>query len=268
MTAPDAPLLETAADGIVTLTLNRPAVRNALNLPMLEELEAALLRLRLDDSGTTRVVILRGAGEGFMAGGDIKHFEGVLREGNPAHTFSRMLDRINFIVQLMRDLPQPMIAAVHGACAGFGVSLALSCDLVIAADTAKFTMAYDRLGLSPDGGASWHLVHTLGLKRAAELALLGDTIAANTAERWGMINRVVPEAELENAVSQTAQRLKVGAPQAQARVKHLLNFAGELRLSAQLDSEAENFAHLTTTSDFAEGVAAFLAKRPPGFKGN
>lgn len=265
MTMQDSPLLVSQADGVTTLTLNRPEVRNALNPAMLEELEAAILHLYNDTQ--TRVVVLRGAGEGFMAGGDIRHFEGVVKSGTPAPSFAIMLSRINQIVQMLRDLRQPVVAVVHGACAGFGVSLALAADLVLAADTAKFTLAYDRLGLTPDGGASAQLVYTLGPKRAAELVLLGDTIAANTAERWGMVNRVVPEAELDALVQKTVARLKAGAPQAQARAKNLLNYASELSLAAQLEAEAESFAHLTNSADFAEGVAAFLDKRAPGFKG-
>lgn len=265
MTTSDAPLLQTAYNGVVTLTLNRPSVRNALNPAMLEELEASLLRISQNPS--VRIVVLRGAGDGFMAGGDIKHFEAVVQEGNPAPVFSQMLSRINLIVQLMRNMPQPIVAGIQGACAGFGISLALASDIVIAADTAKFTLAYDRLGLTPDGGASWQLVHTLGLKRASELVLLGNTIAANTAERWGMVNRVVPETELEAAIEQIITQLRAGAPQAQARAKNLLNFAADRALAPHLEAEAESFAHLTNTADFAEGVRAFLLKRPANFKG-
>lgn len=266
MTATNAPLLHTTADGVATLTLNRPEVRNALNLAMLEELEAAVIRLYHEN--TVRVVVLAGAGDAFMAGGDIKQFQSSLNIPPVSHGFSAMLSRINFIVQLLRELRQPVIAAVHGACAGFGVSLALACDLVIASDTSKFTLAYDRLGLTPDGGVTWQLAHTLGLKRAAGLVLLGETIDAATAERWGMVNRIVPEAELAGVVQQAALRLKANAPQAQAQAKRLMNFAAERMLSAQLEEEAESFAHLTNSDNFAEGVAAFLGKRAPNFKDN
>lgn len=265
MTAPASSLVVSQADGVTTLTLNRPELRNALDPALLEELEAAVIRLYTDEQ--TRVVVLRGAGEGFMAGGDIRHFDTVVKAGSPAPEFAVMLSRINHIVQILREIRQPVVAAVHGACAGFGISLALAADLIIAADTAKFTLAYDRLGLSPDGGASWHLVRTLGLKRAAELVLLGDTIAANTAERWGLVNRVVPEVELDATVQKIVARLKAGAPEAQANARRLLNFAGDLALGTQLEAEAESFVHLTVGADFAEGIAAFLGKRPPGFTG-
>jgi len=267
MTATDAPVLQTVENGVVTLTLNRPQVRNALDLAMLEALEAALLDLHKNPQ--CRVVVIRGAGDTFMAGGDIKHFAGVLQSGQlPSQLFSLMLSRVNLIVQLMRTLPQPVMAVVQGACAGFGVSLALACDLVLASDNAKFTLAYDRLGLTPDGGSSWQLVHTLGLKRATELVLLGDIIDASTAQNWGMVNRVMPEAELNDTAAQIAARLMTGAAATQARAKNLLNFASELSLAAQLDAEAEHFAHLANSPNFAEGVAAFMAKRTPNFKEN
>ncbi len=266
MNAPNTPLLETTVNGVVTLTLNRPEVRNALNIEMLEALEDALIRLyRATD---VRLVVLKGAGDAFMAGGDIKQFERNLQEQPVSHGFALMLARVNLIVQMMRDLRQPIIAAVHGACAGFGVSLALAADLIIAADSGKFTLAYDRLGLTPDGGASWHLAHTLGLKRASALVLLGDVIDAATAERWGLINAVVPEAELEATVEKAVMRLKAGSAAAQANGKRLLNYAGERMLSAQLEEEAESFAQLSNSDNFAEGVAAFLAKRAPNFKEN
>ncbi len=264
MTTPAAPLLVSTANGVATLTLNRPEVRNALNLDMLEALESAVTRLY--HAANVRLIIMQGAGDAFMAGGDIKQFEGQLRSGTPSHHFAGMIARVNNIVQLLRELRQPVIAAVHGACAGFGVSLALAADITIAADTAKFTMAYDRLGLTPDGGVTWQLMQSIGAKRAADFVLTGMPIDAATAERWGMISRVVPEADLQATVEKLGAHLLAGSAQAQAQAKNLVNFAAERTLAAQLEAEAESFAQLTNTDNFAEGVAAFLGKRAPDFK--
>jgi 2-(1,2-epoxy-1,2-dihydrophenyl)acetyl-CoA isomerase len=252
-------------DGIASLTLNRPEVRNALNPALMEGIEQAITACRTNPS--IRVLLIHGAGEGFMAGGDIRFFSETLAAGHTAGSFGRFLGQINLAVQQLRELPQPVIAAVHGACAGFGVSLMLAADLAIAGQSAKFTIAYDRLGLTPDGGASWHLVRMIGLRRASEWLLTGGTLSADLAAHWGLVSRVVPDSELMNAAQDMARRLILAAPEAVARTKILLNTAADNLLSHQLDGEAESFVGLTQQPDFNEGVTAFLEKRAPHFKG-
>lgn len=252
-------------DGIATLTLSRPEVRNALNPTLLEGIEQALEQCRTNPA--IRVLVIHGAGEGFMAGGDIKFFQETLAASNTADRFGRMLDRINRAVQNIRELPQPVIAAVHGACAGFGVSLMLASDIAIAGESAKFTIAYDRLALTPDGGASWNLVRMIGLRRASEWLLTGGTLTSGIAAQWGLVSRVVPDAELMNVAQDIARRLTQAAPEALARTKILLGTAADNLFSHQLDGEAESFVGLTQQPDFNEGVAAFLEKRAPHFKG-
>ncbi len=258
------PLLSSLDNGILTLTLNRPAVRNALDVALLEALEETLLDLM--GNATVRVVILKGAGEAFMAGGDIKQLSTIADGPNPAMVFSQLLDRVNRLAQLMRDVPQPLIACVQGACVGFGLSLMLACDLAIAADTAKFKLGYNHLGLSPDGGVSWQLLHTIGLKRTAELALLGDDIEASVAENWGLVNFVVPSAELDESALKMAQRIRNSAGEAMMRTKQLVKLAADLQFAPQLHAEAESFLQLVSNSDFAEGIKAFIEKREPKFK--
>jgi len=264
---PAAPVLLTQIDnGIATLTLNRPAVRNALNLDLLAALEEAVENCRTNRS--IRAIILTGAGDGFMAGGDIRHFGELITQTNYADTFGRMLDRVNRLIQHMRELPQPIIAAVNGACAGFGVSLMLAADLAISTESANFTIAYDRLALTPDGGASWHLVRMLGQRRASEWLLTGQTLPAAKAEQWGLLNKIVPPEQLmPTAHALAAQLCKASAPTL-ARTKTLINTAADNLLSHQLDGEAESFVALTQKPDFAEGVRAFMEKRPPNFTGD
>lgn len=257
-------LLSSLDNGILTLTLNRPETRNALNVELLEALEETLLDLM--GNAAIRVVIIKGAGEAFMAGGDIKQLEAISGAPNPAQVFSQLLDRVNRLAQLIRDVPQPLIACVQGACVGFGLSLMLACDLAIAADTAKFKLGYNHLGLSPDGGVSWQLLHTIGLKRTAELALLGDDIEANVAESWGLVNFVVPMAELDDSALKMATRIRNSASEAIMRTKQLVKLAADLQFAPQLHAEAESFLQLAGNSDFAEGVKAFIEKREPKFK--
>jgi 2-(1,2-epoxy-1,2-dihydrophenyl)acetyl-CoA isomerase len=162
---------------------------------------------------------------------------------------------------------QPVIGAVRGACAGFGLSLASGCDLLIAADNAYFTTAYSWIALSPDGGGTYFLPRIVGMKKAAELLLLAERIDAQQAQELGIVNRVVPEAELEAQVAALAQRLKAGPRHAYGEIKRLLNESQSATLTGQLQSEALAFARCSATRDFQEGIRAFLEKRKPGFSG-
>lgn len=254
--------------GIATVTMNRPDQLNAMGTELLRGLETATARIAESDG--VQVIILQGAGQHFAAGGDIKEFETHLHLAPELRypAYREMIVRwANGTVLNLRSLPQPVIAKVQGACAGFGMSLALGCDLVIAADTATFTTAYAQLGVSGDGGITWLLPRLVGERRASELMLLAERLTATQARELGLINRVIAEAELDVATLELAHRLQRGARYAYGRIKHLVNTAWDATLPEQLEAEAEGFARCTATEDFGEGVRAFIAKRKPQYRG-
>ena len=266
--SPSKPVLFSSADGIATITLNRPAALNALNADMVVELAHAVHTAGQDD---VRVVVIRGAGGHFMAGGDIKSFKGWL-DAEPDRTvierdFVSFIRPVHETITAIRAMPKPIVAAIQGACAGFGVSLASACDLAIAADDAFFTLAYCHLGTSPDGGSTYALPRAVGLKRAFEIALLGDRFDAPTAKAAGLINQVVSTEDFEPATAKLAERLARGPTRAYANTKALLNASLGASLAEQLDAEAKSFAECAATDDFAEGVRAFIEKRSPLFTG-
>jgi len=258
-----------SADGVATITLNRPAALNALNAEMVAGLAEAV-RAAGDDAGA-RAVVVTGAGGHFMAGGDIKWFKDRIdAEPDKAavkREFEAFIHPVHEVVTAMRAMPKPIVAAIRGACAGFGVSLAAACDLAIAADDAFFTLAYCHIGVSPDGGSTYALPRAVGMKRAFEIALLGDRFDAASAKAAGLINRVVPADGFEAALGTLAGRLAKGPSHAYANTKALLNASLDASLAEQLDAEARSFADCAATGDFAEGVTAFVEKRPPRFTG-
>jgi 2-(1,2-epoxy-1,2-dihydrophenyl)acetyl-CoA isomerase len=269
MTAEEPSVLLNVADGVATITLNRPTVLNALNNDLSARLLSALESCGTDEK--VRVVVIRGAGDNFMAGGDVGYFYRNLEE-HPDKTAFRpivvaMVEKAQNLSRVVRALPKPVIAEVKGGCAGFGLSLVLACDLAIAADTSKFTLAYIHLGTTPDGGASFFLPRIVGQKRAAEIALLGDRFGAVEAERWGLVNKVVPIAELEATTAKIAGRMAKGPGLAYGRTKALLNAADTNSLEAQLAAETDAFASSAITHDFAAGVTGFIEKKPPDFRG-
>ncbi|HVS12641.1 MAG TPA: enoyl-CoA hydratase [Thermoanaerobaculia bacterium] len=255
------------ADSIATLTMNRPEARNALSDAMRRELRDALHQLELDDG--VRCVVLRGAGDHFMAGGDVKTFAGMLDRPPKelAQQFMLRIHDLHPIMFAMRRMPKPIVASVRGAAAGAGVSLAAACDLVIAAEDAFFTLAYVHIGTSPDGSSTYHLPRALGIKRAMEMTLLGDRIDAKTAGDWGLVNFVVPAERLEEETSKLAARLAAGPTHVYGRAKRLLYQSIETQFEAQLQAEAEAFADCASREDFKEGVTAFVEKRKPVFRG-
>lgn len=262
----DAVLIE--RDGAVAeLILNRPEAMNALNDEMVEGLLGAVTELA-EDQGV-RCVVIRGAGDRFMAGGDLKQFHEYLRTvvitGNP---FPINFDRAHGAIEGIRGMRKPVIASVRGPAAGFGMSLVCACDLAIAADDAFFTLAYCLIGTSPDGGSTFHLPRAVGLKRAMEMALLGDRFDAEAALAHGLINRVVPATELVAETAKLARRLAAGPTRALANAKHLLNESFHSSLREQLDREAGYFLECTGTADFAEGIDAFINKRKAEFTGS
>lgn len=256
------------ADGVATLTLNRPAVLNVLSVEMMQDLSLAVRDLA--GRKGVKVVVIAGAGDHFMAGGDLKDFAQHLHLSPEARlaSFRAMIAQyINPTVETLQGLHQPVIAKVRGACAGFGLSLMLGCDLALCADTSVFTTAYSAIGLSGDGGASYFLPRVLGRRKAAELLLLADRFDAAEALRLGLVNRSVAAAELDAETDKLVARLKSGPLHTYGEIKRLLADSHDNQLESQLQSEAEAFGRCGATMDFAEGVTAFLDKRKPGFRG-
>jgi len=256
-------------DGAVaTLTLNRPQALNALDLAMTDALRATTERVEGDPA--IRAVVLRGAGNHFMAGGDIKWFNTMLDipAGERRARFERLISDVHGSILRLRRMGKPVIASVHGAVAGFGLSLMNACDLAIAADDAYFTLAYCHIATSPDGGATYALPRLVGLKQAMEIALLGDRFDARRALELGLVNRVVPAPELVVETRALAERLAAGPTAAYAKTKQLINESLNRTLPEQLLAEQDNFAASALTADFAEGVRAFVGKRKPRFTGN
>lgn len=254
------PLLFSRADGIATLQFNRPAQLNALDVPTAQALLAAVQEIAADRS--VRAVLLKGAGRAFVAGGDLATLQ-----ANPVQGARDLLEPLNAAVTLLHGLDAPVIAQVHGAAAGAGLSLMLMCDFVLAAEGTKFNLAYINLGTSCDVGASWALPRLVGLRQALEIALLGEGFDAAEALRLGLINRVLPAAELDTAAQALAQRIASGPTVAYGQMRRLLRDSLTRDLPAQLQAEAQAFLACAKTPDFSEGVAAFLAKRPAQFTG-
>lgn len=244
---------------IAKISLNIPETRNALNLEVREELLKVLAELRDDDS--LGVAILTGTGSTFCAGGDIRSMEGI----TPVAGRIR-LKAGQRLIKSMVELEKPIIAAINGAAAGAGVSLALASDLLLASETAKFFIPFTRIGLVPDWGQFYFLPLRVGITKAKELMLTGDPIDAKEAARIGLINRVVPHDRLETEAHSLAERLSRGATQAYAMIKAALN-RWPASLENFLEMESAMQAIGFSSEDFEEGRKAFLEKRPPRFKG-
>ncbi len=259
------PLLVDRDGSIATLTLNRPEALNALDPPMMDALVREAAALSADPS--VRCVVVRGAGRHFMAGGDIRHFASQLELApkERQREFTRMIGRLHAAIEELQRMPQPVLASVHGAVAGFGLSLLCACDLGIAAQDAYFTAAYRSLGLTPDGGLSYALPRLVGSKKAMEILLLGERFGADEALRLGLVNRVVPGADLVRETAAMAEALAAGPPIATRNGKRLIRQSLSRSLSVQLDAEATSFGACAATGDFVEGVRAFLEKRAPRF---
>lgn len=247
------------SDGVSTITLNRPDTLNALNSAMRRELLAAIKAAARDEA--VRAVVISGEGRGFCSGAD-------LRGGAEERAFRTVLTtEYNPLVTAIRELPKPVVAAVNGVAAGAGVSLALACDLVYAADEARFILAFVRIGLVPDSGVTRTLVRALGRHRAAQLVFTGDPLSAADAAMAGLINGVVPSTELADFVAGIAQRLAAGPTRAIGLTKRLINQSEGPALSEGLATEAALQELAGRTADHAEGVAAFAEKREPRFAG-
>lgn len=246
--------------GVATLCFRRPAVLNALDADTARAFLSHCEALAAD--GSVRCIVLRGEGRAFMAGGDLAE----LRDGGAAAA-DALIEPLHAALRLLAALDAPVVAALHGAVAGAGLSVALAADLAVAAEGTRFNLAYVNIGTSCDLGASWSLPRVVGLRRALEIALLGDTFDAEAALRTGLVNRVVPAAALDAEVDALAARLAGGATLALGRIKRLMRASFDRDLAAQLDAERQAFRASAATADFREGLAAFFGKRPPRFVG-
>ena len=251
------------ADGLATLTLNAPDKLNAVSRKMVAELKECWEGLANDTS--VRAVLLTGAGRGFCAGADLADPD---REAGAVADSGAALDKFfNPVIRTMRAMPKPIVAAVNGVAAGVGMSFAMAADIAIAAKSASFLQAFARIGLLPDGGSTWFLPRLVGDARARALAMLAPQISAEQAKQWGLIWDVVEDADLTKTATEVARRLADGPTLSLARIKEAMNRAATQPLAAQLDVERDFQRELGKSADFKEGVAAFLGKRKPTFKG-
>ncbi len=248
--------------GIVTITLNRPEKKNAINSVMWGELLETFREIAA--SGDDRVVVITGASGAFCSGADLS---GGGADTGPARPQWYAMRHVGDVALALARIPQPTIAKVGGVAAGAGCNLALSCDLIVAADEARFTEIFARRGLSVDFGGTWVLPRLIGLHRAKELAFFADIISAKEAEALGLVNRVVPAGELDAFVTEWATRLAAGPPIALAQTKRMLNNASGVTLEQALEDEGWAQTVNFSTADTAEAMDAFLAKREPKFEG-
>jgi 2-(1,2-epoxy-1,2-dihydrophenyl)acetyl-CoA isomerase len=251
---------------ICLLTLNRPDRLNALTVEVAHEFSAAV-REALEKGA--RVIVLTGAGRAFCAGGDLREMQEIAgREGRVEAFFDEPLQILNEAILLIRRTPVPFIAAVNGVASGGGCNLALACDLVVAAESAKFNQAFIKIGLVPDCGGTFMLPRLVGLKRAAEMMFTGDLITAQRAAEMGMINSVAADGELMSQVMAMAEKLAHAPTAAIGQIKQLLEASALNDYGSQLDLERQAQIQAGQTKDFTEGVSAFLEKRPPRFVGS
>ena len=247
-----------------TLELNRPERLNAWSNQLALDLRAAIRDA--EDDPAIRALVVTGSGRAFSSGADLK--EAAARaDGETVDVYRRLTERYHPIITGLRRMPKPVVAAVNGPAAGIGLSLALACDLVVAAESAFFQLAFVNIGLVPDGGSSLFVPSRVGFARAAELAMLGERLDARTALDWGLINRVWPDGEFRAQTRALLDRLANGATRSYAGTKRQLNRWLYEQMDAQLEFEAGIQREMSASGDFAEGIAAFAEKRPPRFSG-
>lgn len=251
-------------DGAATIELNRPEALNAWNTRLGEDLRAAVEQCATDDE--VRAVLITGAGRAFSSGADLKAGFDPTPEGHPdVHT--ALTERYHPIITGIRTMPKPVVAAVNGPAVGIGCSLALACDLVLAAESAYFLLAFVNIGLVPDGGSSLFVPARTGFGRAMEMAMLGERVGAEQAVAWGLANRAVPDDALREEADALLDKLAAGPTRSYAGTKRQLNAWLYTGMDDQLALEAEIQQEMAASADFAEGVTAFVQKRTPGFTG-
>jgi enoyl-CoA hydratase/carnithine racemase len=262
MNEENAKLIVDRRDNILVLTISNPTLRNALG-PSIYEAGIDLLRATHDDK-TIDAIILTGADGHFCGGGNLRRLQKT-REGPTSVQFDG-ISRFHTWIEMIRDYPKPVIAAIEGACAGGGFSLALACDLIVAADDAKFVMSYIKVGLTPDGGGSHALAHLLPRQLALELLLDAQPITAQRLHQLGVVNRVTAPNGALDATLQWALKISAGPQRATERIKQLLRKAPQNNLSGQMALERDSFVASLFDAECGEGIAAFFDKRPPNFR--
>jgi len=261
----DAPAILVGITGhVATVTLNRPDKLNAFTVAMVGELEQAFERLGEDEN--VRCIVLTGAGKAFCAGADLAALQDIL-DRRDREEGARLVDGARAIYRAMHRAPQPVLCALNGAAAGGGANLALACDLRIAADTARLGQVFAKIGLHPDWGGTYFLPRLIGPARAMELFLSAEMVEAPRLLELGIVNRVVPAAELPAAAQAWATEVAAAPPQAVRRLKLAIHRSNRASLDAMLDFELEAQLECFMTADFTEGLAAFRAKRAPQFTG-
>lgn len=263
-TGAEALVLSELADGVLTLTLNRPGVLNSFNRAMAGELQAALARAASDPA--VRAVLLTGSGRGFCAGQDLQE---VLPEGDGPMPDISVVVRASYnpIIRAIRTLEKPVVCAVNGIAAGAGANLAFACDLTIAAEEASFVESFSKLGLIPDTSGTFFVPRLAGPQRATGMFFLAEKVPARTAKEWGLIWDVVPLAQLAETTTQLARQLATQATRGFGLTKRAMNRSWTSTLDQQLEVEADAMQEAGRTADYEEGVRAFLAKRKPEYRG-
>jgi 2-(1,2-epoxy-1,2-dihydrophenyl)acetyl-CoA isomerase len=253
-------------DGVATIELNRPQALNAWNAQFGADLLAAL-RATVENADV-RAVVITGAGRAFSSGADLKDISTELTPDGRPDVYKTLTERYHPIMQTIREMGKPVIASVNGPAVGIGCSLALCCDLIVAAESAYFLLAFVNIGLVPDGGSSLFVPTRVGMARATELSMLGERLPAPQALDWGLINRVVPDDELAEQTATLAARLAAGPTRSYAGTKRQLNNWLYSRMSEQLELEAKVQQEMAGSDDFLEGAMAFAQKRSPRFSGS
>lgn len=262
----DHPVLLEKQEGVATVTLNRPKRLNALSAELTPALQDAIDDVARDPD--VRCVIITGTGRGFCAGADLADLQPFYEKGEVPDLGNFLREAYNPLIVPITEMEKPVIAAVNGVAAGAGASLALACDVVVAASSASFFQAFVKVGLIPDSGAHSLLPHLVGYRKALELAMTGDIISAEEAERIGLINTVVPDDELMERVRKDfAIPFSTGPTRAYALMKKAMRFGTTHSLREVLDYEADLQSQISLTADHKEGVTAFLEKRAPRFEG-
>jgi 2-(1,2-epoxy-1,2-dihydrophenyl)acetyl-CoA isomerase len=260
MTEP--PVLLDVVDGVARLTLNRPEAANAIDLALARSLADATKQVA--DDQDVRAVLLGGAGARFCGGGDVRAFAAA---GDLAACLEPIVGALHEALESMAAITVPIVAAVQGSAAGAGLALVAASDLVVAAESAKFVMAYTGIGVTPDGGSTWHLARAIGPRRALDLTLTNRPLSAAEARDSGLVSRVVPDAELVASADELVHALATGPTRAFVEAKRLLRASESRDLGAQLADEAATLVAAGGSADAKEGVTAFVEKRPPQFRG-
>lgn len=252
-------------EGVATLRLNRPKALNSFTREMHAEVREAMQQVTEDNS--IRCLVITGQGRGFCAGQDLGD-RAVSNDAGAPDLGESVKKNYNPLIRSIMHLPKPVICAVNGVAAGAGSSIALACDIVLAARSASFIQAFCKIGLVPDSGGTWNLPRAVGLARAKGLALLGDRLSADMAEQWGLIWKCVDDDDLQQEAQKMARHFASQPTVALGRIKKLLHVSASNPLDTQLDLEQQAMQTLGQSEDYREGVAAFMEKRPPAFKGN